>query len=277
MRLGGPTYTPYSDPQSWVNAVQTAGYRAAYSPVGIDADDATVSAYAEAARQADIIIAEVGVWNNPLAPDHDVRAAAIEKCQACLHLADRIGARCCVNIAGSRGTKWDGPSELDLTEETFEMIVAITRQIVDAVQPTRTFYTLEPMPWMYPDSPDNYLALIKAIDRPAFAVHLDPVNMVCSPQRYFTNAAFVRECFAKLGPHIKSVHAKDILLRDNLTTHLDEMRPGLGKLDYRAFLHAANQLDPDLPIMLEHLPSADEYEQAAAYVRRIAAEEGLKV
>jgi sugar phosphate isomerase/epimerase len=277
MRLGGPTYTPYTDPQSWVKAVQTAGYRAAYSPVGIDADEATVRAYAQAAQQADIVIAEVGVWNNPLASDAAARAAAIEKCQACLDLAERIGARCCVNIAGSRCQKWDGPCELDLTEETFEMIVATTRQIIDAVQPTRAFYTLEPMPWMYPDSPDNYLALLKAIDRPAFAVHLDPVNMVCSPQRYFANAAFLRECFAKLGPYIKSVHAKDIILRDNLTTHLDEVRPGLGKLDYRTFLHAANQLDPNLPIMLEHLPSAEEYEQAAAYVRQVAVKDGLQV
>jgi sugar phosphate isomerase/epimerase len=277
MRLGGPTYTPYTDPQSWVTAVQNAGYRAAYSPVGLDADEATIRAYAEAARQADIVIAEVGVWNNPLASDADERRAAIEKCQNCLALAERIGARCCVNIAGSRGAKWDGPCELDLTEETFEMIVNITRQIIDAVQPTRTFYTLEPMPWMYPDSPDSYLALLQAVDRPAFAVHLDPVNMISSPQRYFANAAFVRECFEKLGPHIQSVHAKDILLRDNLTTHLDEMRPGLGRLDYRAFLRAANQLTPDLPIMLEHLPSAEEYEQAAAYVRQVASQEGLLV
>ena len=58
------------------------------------------------------------------------------------------------------------------------------------------------------------------------SVHLDPVNMICSPQRYFNNAAFLRECFAKLGPYIKSCHAKDILLRDTLTVHLDEMRPG---------------------------------------------------
>lgn len=275
MRLGGPTYTPYTDPQSWVKAVQTAGYRAAYSPVGTDADDATVHAYAQAAQDADIVIAEVGVWNNLLAADAAERKAAFDKNIACLQLADRIGARCCVNVAGSHGRTKDGPCELDLTSETFEMIVASVREIVDAVKPTHTFYTLEPMPWMYPDSPDSYLALIKAIDRPAFAVHLDPVNMLCSPQRYFANAAFVRECFDKLGPYIKSVHAKDIILRDNLTTHLDEVRPGLGKLDYRAFLHAANKLDPDLPIMLEHLPSAEEYEQAAAYIRQVAQEERL--
>ncbi|MFZ6030250.1 MAG: sugar phosphate isomerase/epimerase family protein [Chloroflexota bacterium] len=277
MRLGGPINTPNSGPQCWIESLQAAGYRAAYAPVGIEADEASVRAYAKAARDADIVIAEVGVWNNPLAAEAGERNAAIEKCKACLDLAERIGARCCVNIAGSRGAKWDGPSELDLTEETFERIVVSVREIIDAVRPRRTFYTLEPMPWMYPDSPDNYLRLIQAIDRPAFAVHLDPVNMIASPQRYFANAAFLRECFQKLGRYIKSCHAKDILLRDHLTTHLDEVRPGLGRLDYRTFLHAAGKLDPDLPIMLEHLPAAEDYTQAAAYVRQVAAQESLAI
>jgi len=275
MRLGGPLFNSNADPQDWVRALQEAGYRAAYCPVGPEADTQTIQAYADAARQAGIVIAEVGVWNNPLSPNESEQAAALARCQACLDLAERIGARCCVNIAGSRGSKWDGPAELDLTEETFEMIVSTVRKIIDAVQPRRTCYTLETMPWMYPDSPDNYLALIRAINRPAFAAHLDPVNMVCSPQRYFHNAAFLRECFEKLGPYIKSCHAKDIILRDQLTTHLDEARPGLGRLDYGVYLRAASALDPDLPVMLEHLPTAEEYTLAAAHLRQVAAREGL--
>jgi len=75
---------------------------------------------------------------------------------------------------------------------------------------------------MYPDSPDAYWRLINAIDRKAFAVHLDPVNLVNSPQRYFSTGRLIEECVAKLGAHIKSCHAKDILLRENLTVHLDE-------------------------------------------------------
>ena len=78
---------------------------------------------------------------------------------------------------------------------------------------------------MYPDSPDSYLELIKAIDRPAFAVHLDPVNIICSPQLFYSNGAFLRECFTKLGPYIKGCHAKDIALGETLTVHLTEVRP----------------------------------------------------
>jgi sugar phosphate isomerase/epimerase len=277
MRLGGPIFEKCDGPDAWAQAVARAGYRAAFCPVGLDQDEATAMAYAAAARQADIVIAEVGAWSNPLSPDEGVRSQALEYNKASLLLAEKIGARCCVNIAGSRGAKWDGPSPLDLTEETFERIVANVREIIDSVRPRRAFYSLETMPWMYPDSTESYLRLVKAIDRPAFGVHFDPVNLVCSPQRYFNNAFLVREFVAQLGKWIKSVHLKDIILRDQLTTHLDEVRPGLGGLDYGALLTALAPLGPDLPVMLEHLPSAEEYVQAAEAVRGAAARAGVSL
>jgi len=274
LRLGGPVFEKFQDPDGWVSALRKLGYAAAYCPVGTNADDDTVRAYETAARKADIVIAEVGAWSNPISPDGPTRKAALEKCRRQLALADRIGARCCVNITGSRGEKWDGPSPKNLTRETFDMIVETTRSIVDDVKPTRTYYTLETMPWAYPDSPDSYLRLFEAIDRKHFAVHLDPVNLVCSPQRYYGNAALIRECFAKLGPHIKSCHAKDILLHPQLTTHLDEARPGTGGLDYATFLKELNKL-ADVPLMLEHLPNAEEYAKAAKHIRSVAREVGL--
>ncbi len=275
MRLGGPLCVETESPDSWIKAVLAAGYRATRCPVSLDADSDTAAAYADAARKADIVIAEVGAWSNPLSPDAETAAAAMAKCKAALAMAETLGARCCVNITGSRGNKWDGPDPANLTEDTFDRIVRVVREIVDAVRPTRTFYTLETMPWMFPDSADSYLRLLWAIDRKAVAVHLDPVNLVCSPQRYFSNGDLIRECFAKLGAHIRSCHAKDILLRENLTVHLDEVRPGLGNLDYPEFLRCLSRLDPDMPLMMEHLSSEEEYCMAAAHIRAVAAKEGI--
>ena len=270
MRLGGPLFEPYLDPDDWVAALKRSGYRAAYCPE-IN-DSYTPKDFAIAARTADILIAEVGVWNNPLSRDDTARKEAIRVCQDKLSLADEIGAACCVNIAGSRGSKWDGPHPDDLTPETFDLIVDTVRVIIDAVKPKHTFYTLETMPWMYPDSTESYLRLVNAIDRPSFAVHFDPVNLICSPQRYFNHTALIGEFIAVLGPRIKSVHAKDIILRDHLTTHLDEVCPGLGELNYRNLLRELNHLDANLPLMVEHLPGEDEYKQATAYIRSVAAE-----
>lgn len=274
LRLGGPVFEKVRDPDGWVNALKKLGYAAAYCPVAANAGDDTVRAYETAARRANIVIAEVGAWSNPISPDGPTRKAALEKCRRQLALADRIGARCCVNITGSRGEKWDGPSPKNLTRETFDMIVETTRSIIDDVKPTRTYFTLETMPWAYPDSPDSYVRLLEAIDRKRFAVHLDPVNLVCSPQRYYGNAALIRECFEKLGPHVKSCHAKDILLHPRLTTHLDEVRPGTGGLDYATFLKELSRLT-DVPLMLEHLPNAEEYGKAAEHIRSVAREVGM--
>jgi len=274
LRLGGPTFEKYDNPDSWIQALKKLGYRAAYCPVGAEEKDDVVRAYAAAAKKADIIIAEVGAWSNPISPDEKTRREALAKCRRQLALADRIGANCCVNISGSRDERWDGPSAENLTEETFDMIVEITRAIIDDVKPNRTYFALETMPWAYPDSPDSYLRLLKAIDRKRFAVHLDPVNLICSPQRYFNNGELIRECFRKLGAYIKSCHAKDILLQKKLTTHLDEIRPGLGGLDYDAFLKELSKI-PDTPLMLEHLPNAKEYELAADHIRGVAKRIGL--
>jgi len=275
MRLGGRVYGDVSTPEKWIAAVKAKGFRAALCPLAADADDASVRDYASAARAADIVIAETGAWSNPLVSNDAERAAAFEKCTSQLALAERVGARCCVNIAGSRGAKWDGPDEKNLTGETFDMIVEVVRTIIDTVKPARTFYTLEPMPWIYPDSAESYERLLKAIDRERFAVHFDPVNLVSSVARYYDTAGLVRDFVARLGPRIKSVHAKDIILRDELTTHLDEVRPGLGGFDYPAFLREIDKLDPDMPLLLEHLPNEAEYDAAAAHVRGVAEREGI--
>jgi sugar phosphate isomerase/epimerase len=276
VRLGSPLPQTWDSAAGWVDAVRRHGFRAAYWPLGDDADADTVRAYADAAAAADTVIAEIGAWSNPLSPDASTRAAALELCKRRLELADRVGARCCVNLAGSRADTWDGPHPENLSRDTFAAIVDTVREIIDAVEPQRTFYTLEPMPWTLPDSPDSYLELMGAIDRRQFAVHLDPTNLINSPAKFYDNAGLLRECFAKLGPHIKCCHAKDITLTGELTVHLAEAIPGQGALDYRVLLTELDRLDPDTPILVEHLSTEQEYAAATAHIRRVADSLGLQ-
>ena len=276
MRLGAPVPCGSDAPEAWIETLRARGFRTAYWPLDDDAGADVIAAYASAAAAADVVIAEVGAWSNPLSPDDATRVSAIERCKSRLELADRVGARCCVNIAGSRSDSLDGPHPDNLSRDTFALIVDTVRDIIDTVGPQRTHYTLEPMPWALPDSPDSYLELIRAIARPRFAVHLDPVNLINSPPKYYDNAGLLRECFAKLGPHIKAVHAKDLTLTSELTLHMPEVRPGLGGLDYRAFLTEMERLDRDTPLLLEHLRTDAEYMAAAAHVRAVAAELGLE-
>jgi sugar phosphate isomerase/epimerase len=275
MRLGVGLTLATDDPEQIARAYVAAGYGAAVCPRASLDQPERIRAIREAFARHDVRLAEVGVWNNMLDPDPARRAANLDANTRGLALAEELDAVCCVNIAGSfNPTNWDGPHPRNLSEEAFELTVQNVRQIVDAVKPKRAFYTLETMPWVIPDSADSYLALIQAIDRPMFAVHLDPVNLVNSPARYYGNAGLLRECFSKLGRWIVSCHAKDIVLHEKLTVHLDEARPGLGGLDYGVFLQELSRLPGDVPLMLEHLPQ-DQYPPAREYVVEVAARMGL--
>lgn len=277
VRLGGPLFEEAESPERWIELHRRAGYRAALCPVEHPGEEQAIMAFRKAADKADIIIAEVGVWNNPISPNDSERKQALESCIEQLELAEKIGALCCVNVSGSRSTEhWYGPHEQNLTDETFDLIVETTRKIIDAVKPKKTFYTLETLPWIFPHTVESYVRLIKAIDRQAFGVHCDPVNMINSPEKYFFNAQLLRDFFKKLGPHIKSCHAKDIILRNQLTTHLDEIRPGLGALDFNVYLQELAQLE-NVPLIIEHLQDQKEYEQAANHIRAIAKNNNLTV
>jgi sugar phosphate isomerase/epimerase len=68
-----------------------------------------------------------------------------------------------------------------------------------------------------------------------------------------------------------------MILGEGVTVQFDEVRPGLGALDYATFLRQLSKLDADIPVLLEHLPDAHEYRQAAEYIRSVAVQEGISV
>jgi sugar phosphate isomerase/epimerase len=271
VRLGGPLFETYEDPEQWIILLKHAGYRAAYCHVSPGTDESIIRAYRDSAHKHDMVISEVGAWSNTIDPDTEKAAGAIRKCIAGLELAEQIGARCCVNISGSRNRQyWAGPHKDNFSPEVFDQVVETTRKIIDAVKPLHTSVALEAMPWSLPDSTEAYLELIKAVDRSQFGVHLDPVNMIRSPREYYNNGSMIREMFSKLGARVVSCHAKDIRLReDNYIPQLDEVRAGLGNLDYAVFLRELAKLR-DVPLMMEHLETAEEYARAAAYIRSVA-------
>ena len=277
MRLGAPVLDIPDDPAKWAARVRQLGFSAAFCPVGDDLTDAELDRWAQAAADADIVIGEVGAWSNPISSDESIRREAIGRCQRKLAKADRLGARCCVNVAGSRGTTMDGPDPRNYDADTFDLIVESVHKIIDAVRPTRTYYVLETLPWLAPDSPDSYVRLIEAIDRDRFAVHMDPVNLINSPYLYYHNGALIRECFEKLGPQIRCCHAKDIALSDEFTVHLSECAPGTGNLDYATYLRQLDKLDADTPLLVEHLQTQAEYAAACSHIRSVADEVGIRI
>jgi len=276
MRLGAPVFTDSDDPDELARAHRNRGLRAAFCPDISLADHDRVRATREAFARHDVVIAEVGVWNNLMDADPAQRRANIREMCDGLALAEEVGALCCVNIAGSRSSKrWDGPHADNFSRGTFETAVANAREIIDTVRPKRAKLSYEMMPWALPDSVESSLELISAVDRPAFAAHLDVANLVNSPRRYFGSAALIRDCCSKLGPWIVSCHLKDVWLGDKFTVHVDEVPPGDGGLDLKTYLQEVSRLPHHPPILLEHLATPEEYDLAGQYVLALAEEIGI--
>ncbi|HMB94941.1 MAG TPA: hypothetical protein VKK61_02770, partial [Tepidisphaeraceae bacterium] len=57
---------------------------------------------------------------------------------------------------------------------------------------------------------------------------------------------------------------------------LDEVRPGLGHLDFATYLHELNKLDRNVALMIEHLPTAEDYAKAAEHIREVATKNELR-
>ena len=278
MRLGGPVFVDSDDPEVVAKAHRELGHRAAGAPWGLKLEEKDrIGAIREAYAKHDIVIAEVGVWNNLMDPDEAKRKANIEAMKEGLALAEELGAICAVNIAGSRSaTNWAGPHLDNLSQESFEMAVGTAREIVDAVKPKSAKLTYEMMPFCIPDSADSYVRLIEAVDRPAFGVHMDAVNIINGTDRYFSIAAVIEDAFEKLGPHVASCHLKDIRMDpDGLTVHLDEVVPGEGAFDIATYLKQIAKLPHQPPVLLEHLKTAEEYDRARAHVFKVAREAGV--
>jgi sugar phosphate isomerase/epimerase len=89
---------------------------------------------------------------------------------------------------------------------------------------------------------------------------------VNSPTRYYTSSDLIRECYAKLGPRVASVHAKDLTWDIEMAVHFREVRPGLGSVDYGVWLAEHARHVPDVPLMIEHLASEAEYDAARDHI-----------
>lgn len=277
MRLGANMDLRPATPEQWLQMLKELGAATAVCPIDAGAGGEERRAYRKAAEGAGVVIAEVGVWNNTLDPDDAARRHAVDFTIRQLELAEELGARCCVNVAGARGPLWDGYYPANLAADTWALMVDTVREIIDAVNPRRTFYTLEPVGWMPPGTPDAYLQAIRDIDRPAFAVHLDYANMITGLDQYLNRQAVIRECFRLLGPHIKSVHAKDLMLQKSTPIHIDEVLPGEGEVDFAEVLRLCDALPEDMPVLVEHLSTFEECKQGIAHLRAVAKLGGIPV
>ncbi len=267
MRLGISANLRHSTPVEWAEKHKRLGCDAVIFPVDYTAGDKTIQAYADAAKEYDLTIGEVGTWCSPVSEDTSAREAAFTRCIEQLRMADNIGACCCVNVTGAAGPRWDGGYAENFSEAFYARIVDSIQRIVDEAAPKRTYYTIEPMPWMIPTGPEEYERLLKDVGREHFAVHMDMANWMCAHNRYFAQERFMDETFAKLGPYIRSCHIKDVLLGQEFTFQVQELPCGEGAMNLEHYAARINEINMQMPVFIEHLHTEEEYVASMAYVK----------
>jgi len=292
IRLGGPVYlseeeksagageshgAQASDVELLVRKHKEKGFRAAYAPSVRIGNADRIREVRNAFAAADIMIAEVGYWQNLLDPDADKAKQHRDAMLDSLALAEELGARCAVDILGSYSAESGTHHDVrNLSQDAFDAAVELARFFIDSVKPKRTFFAYEIFPFNVVDSPEALRALIDAVDRTQFGVHMDLVNLINCPRAYYDSAGVIRRCVELFPDRIASAHAKDVDMESPaVSVILREVRPGLGGLDIAAYLRALHELPHEVPLMMEHLTSEDEYDKAGAHIRAVAAEQGI--
>lgn len=255
MRLGGPIFKKTNTPEELVREHKRLGFGAAYD-IEYFEDKTKREEYKQAFTEADIVFAEFGAYCiNILDTDLKLRKINIDEICRRLERADEMGARCCVIHGGTVQTGgWGRANPENLSEKSFIETVGIVQGIIDRVKPSFTKLVMETESYLFPDGPEEYLRIIRAVDRSEFAVHFDPVNIIASPRRYYFNGQFIKESFALLGDYMVSCHAKDLNMAPVYpTVKIDETFIGDGVLDYGTYLREIAKLDSPPTLMIEHL------------------------
>lgn len=269
MKLGIAMSLSHNTPYEWAKKHKDAGLSSVVFPCDYTTKVSKIDEYVNACKDFNLTIAEIGAWNNLLTLDEKEKNQNFNYCKKQLELAEYVGALCCVNISGAKGKVWDGGYKENYADETYAEIVETVQKLIDSVNPQKTFYTLEPMPWMHPDSPEDYLKMIKDIDRKAFAVHLDIVNMISDPKKYLFNEQFTNDAISLLGKYTKSCHIKDVLLENRLTVSLREVPCGQGGFNLKNYIEQLDKLDINMPVIIEHLSQEDDYIKAISYINSL--------
>lgn len=295
IRLGGPIFSAKNataagageshgaaadDPAALARAHKAKGYTAAYAPQIDLKDGAKIRAVREAFAREEMLIAEVGFWENLVDLNYDDRQTNRQCMVEALALAEELGARCAVDIFGSycRGNGNSRHAAKNFSDEAFDEAVEMARYFIDAVKPKTAFFAYEIFPFSIVDSPTEIARLLKAVDRRQFGVHLDLVNLINSPRAYWASGAIMEECVRLFGDRIVAAHAKDIKLKEpSISVIMDEVVAGEGDLDIAAFVRGLHRLPQTIPLMLEHLATEEEYDRAARHYREVAAKEGISI
>ncbi len=196
----------------------------------------------------------------------------IKGCEA----AERLGLR---NVTTHIGSVDSTPFYVhpdNWTMETWKLGMDVFRRILRETSGMKVCLGIEATNMTIMNNPRAHLRMIEELGDPRIKVCLDPVNMT-NLQWYHRNTELIEECFDLLADHIIYAHAKDNYIEKKMSIYLTEVAPGKGVIDYETYLVRLSRLNFQCPLMLEHLPSEEEYAFAKKYIEDTAKKVGVEI
>lgn len=192
-------------------------------------------------------VCEIGVYDTDfVSGDHEVSVFWLERveeaCEAARALGDVESPTVVVgcgshNPAGS--WLWDGRNFLAHSRERLTACLAEAGRIAESRD---VIVALEGHVNTTACTPATAVEIVREAGSAALRVHLDPVNWI-TLEACRDTTRFLEEMFDVVGDLAGSCHAKDVAVDNRLITHMDEVPPGNGVLDYSTYMRLANPLD----------------------------------
>ena len=255
------------------------GYRGCH----VDADviheltDSELRELNDALKKHDVVVYEVGGYQNMLDPNETTRQANLKYLANALEAAEKVNCPMVGTCTGSRDPQYYiGVHPDNWTEETWQLTIDAVKQVLRDTSGLKAALGIEAQVTMNVDGPKSHRRLMDDVGDPRCAVNLDPVNMI-SLSNYYHTTELLHECFDLLGETILGAHAKDTYIwPDVQTVHIQEVCSGRGVMDYETYLVLLSRMEWTRTLLPEHIPD-DQYIEASQYIRKIAAKMGVEI
>ncbi len=217
-----------------------------------------------------------GYWQCLIHPDESVRREASRTLQAALRVAAWLGTYAIDTGPGSLSPNgpWF-PHPYNYKAQARDQLVKTLRECAPAAEDSGVILGLESHMLVTLKTPQIARDVLDAVGSRWVRCDFDPVNWITLELIYDTGSA-INEMMDILGDRIASAHAKDCVIWDRLTLHLDVVAASNGLLDYRTFLRRMEELNPAYPVIVEGA-SLDELPAVSAFLHQTAADLGITV
>ncbi len=210
-------------------------------------------------------------------PDRAVRDAVTAKINRGTEISAQLEAQAFLLRPGSINPEgpWTPHRDNHLPEQTGRLVDTL-RPIAQKAEREGVILALETHAVSIMDPPEKCRDIVDAVGSKNLRLILDAVNHFQSLHQVYHSSDWVNHIFDAMGAIAPLAHIKDLKMSNGLVLHIDQEVPGEGELDLALVLKRFHHFHPNGYGLIEHL-GLDKIPQAAANVRRIAAENGVSI